>query len=77
MRDQRKSRRWQIARGRLMMLAMLTALSGCGLMGISETERTICRELRSDLPSYSASDTQETLAAGARFIGVFNAVCSR
>ena len=57
-----------------MMLAMLTALSGCGLAAGSATD-TACRELRRDLPTYSSRDTQETLDAGARFIGVFEAVC--
>jgi hypothetical protein len=57
----------------LMMAAIL--LSGCATPGGSETERTICRELRLSLPSWSSRDTPETLAAGARFIAVFEAVC--
>ena len=56
------------------MLLAGIALSGCAMPDGSATD-TACRELRRDLPTYSASDTQETLDAGARFIGVFNAVC--
>lgn len=56
-------------------LLALTLLSACAVPTASETERAICRELRRDLPTYSAQDTADTLAAGARFIDVFNAVC--
>ncbi len=42
----------------------------------TETSRTICRELTRDLPTYSEADTAETLASGARFIAVFEAVCN-
>ena len=50
-------------------------LSGCANVGGSETERTICRELRRDLPTYSTQDTPETLKAGADFLDVFEAIC--
>lgn len=50
-------------------------LSACAKPGASVTEATICRELRADAPSYSERDTPETLAAGARFFGTFDAVC--
>lgn len=54
---------------------MATLLSGCLRADTSETERTLCRELRRDMPNYSRTDTAETLESGARFIDVFNAVC--
>ena len=56
-----------------MMAALL--LSGCMTTGNSETERSICRELRRDLPTYSTRDTEETLRSGADFLDVFKAVC--
>lgn len=59
----------------LAALLVVTLLTGCAAMGSSETERTICRELRRDLPSYSSQDTPETLEIGARFLDVFEAVC--
>lgn len=68
------SRMQRIGRGLAAGLA-LTLLTACARVGASETERTICRELRRDLPTFSADDTAETLAAGARFIDVFDAVC--
>jgi hypothetical protein len=73
-REQMQSRTRQIGRGALTMLA-LTLLTACAMPGASETERTICRELRADLPTWSQRDTPETLAAGARFIEVFEGVC--
>lgn len=58
------------------LLAAAMLLTGClAPVGSAETERTICRELRADLPTYSRRDTPETLAAGARFVEVFAAVC--
>lgn len=76
MRGRKQFRQWRTARGRQMMLVMsIATLSGCGSTGVSETERTICRELRMDLPSYSEQDTEETLGSGARFLDVFGAVC--
>lgn len=63
---------------RLMPLGLLLAvilLSGCAVTASSETERTICRELARDLPTFSRNDTPETLEAGARFLDVFAAVC--
>jgi hypothetical protein len=62
------------------MLALLlaTQLSGCqNTGGYVQTERSICRELARDLPTYSTKDTPETLKSGARFIDVFNAVCPK
>ena len=59
-------------------LALLAAmlLNGCASVAtFGQTEATICRELRRDLPSYSARDTQATLDAGAKFIEIFEAVC--
>jgi hypothetical protein len=43
--------------------------------GTTETERTICRELARDLPTYSTRDTDATKEAGVRFLTVFRAVC--
>lgn len=59
------------------MVTMVTLTSGCVVAATSETERTICRELRRDLPTYSRADTQETKEAGIRFLEVFDAVCPR
>lgn len=52
-------------------------LTGCATTtpAVSETEATLCRELRADLPTYSRQDTAETLDTGARFLDVFAAVC--
>ena len=70
----------QSARG-LTVLALIstpmTLSTGCAPAATSATEGTICRELRADLPTYSTRDTAETLAAGARFQAVFDAVCLR
>lgn len=63
----------QTRRGLMLMTGLL--LSGCAQVGTSETEATICRELRRDLPTYSTRDTPETLDAGAQFLDVFAAVC--
>lgn len=41
----------------------------------TETEETICRELRRELPSYSSKDTKQTKEEGDRFLSVFDAVC--
>lgn len=57
-------------------LILVTLLSGCGsTTQYAETERSICRELARDLPTYSTKDTELTLEQGARFIEVFYAVC--
>jgi hypothetical protein len=58
-----------------MLVTSIAALSGCASTGVSETERTICRELRMDLPSFSTNDTAQTMAEAARFLDVFEAVC--
>jgi hypothetical protein len=68
------------SRKRLTLPALWAAmmLTGCGGLAVSattETERAICRELARDLPTYSERDTPATLAAGARFVAVFEAVC--
>jgi len=73
---QEKSKTRLMQRGAL--AAMLMTLNACtvpGASGITETERAICRELARDLPTYSRADTPETLASGARFVAVFEAVC--
>ena len=63
----------------LMMPAALTVAlltSGCGTTTAhSETERTICRELRRDLPTSSTRDTDQSKAENADFRDVFKAVC--
>jgi len=59
----------------LLALLLATQLSGCQNTGGYATERSICRELARDLPTYSTKDTPETLESGARFIDVFYAVC--
>lgn len=62
--------------GRMLLVLSLTILSGgCTRPVVSGTEHTICRELRADMPTWSRRDTAETLASGARFITVFEAVC--
>lgn len=63
-------------------LAGMTALlmSGCVTStgsATSEAERSICRELRRDLPTYSMADTTETKEDGAAFLTTFYAVCGR
>ena len=62
-----------------MMVTLALPLTGCanvGAFATSETERTICRELREVLPTYSTLDTSQTLEEGDRFLTVFEAVCS-
>ncbi len=62
-----------------LMLMIAPVMSGCvGSAGsaTTETERTICRELRRDLPTYSTRDTEATKEDGARFLEIFGAVCS-
>ncbi|HEY0213938.1 MAG TPA: hypothetical protein VGC40_10190 [Paenirhodobacter sp.] len=61
----------------LVWVAVMTLLKACGptVVSATETSRTICRELRADLPTYSTRDTAETLKSGARFVTVFNAIC--
>lgn len=58
-------------------LIVLTSLltTGCMKVGGSETEATICRELRRDLPTYSRADTEQTKREGADFLDTFGAVC--
>jgi hypothetical protein len=58
-----------------LMVITLPLLNGCGSINVSETSRTVCRELARDLPTYSVKDTPETLESGAKFIEVYNAVC--
>lgn len=59
----------------LPMMLALSLLTGCAGLASSATSDTICRELARDLPTYSRNDTPETLASGARFVGIFKAVC--
>lgn len=69
-----QSRMPRIVRVGLTMAAPIL-LTACATAGGSATERTICRELARDLPTWSDRDTPETLRAGARFVNVFRAVC--
>lgn len=58
----------------LLMTGLLT--SGCAsLTDASETERTICRELRNALPTWSVEDTEQSKREAADFLSVFSAVC--
>lgn len=57
------------------LLLLTILLPSCAGPGASGTEQAICRELRTDLPSYSTKDTTETLQSGARFIRTFDAIC--
>lgn len=50
-------------------------MTGCASVAGSETDRTICRELRRELPSYSRHDTQRTKEEADRFFAVFEAIC--
>lgn len=70
----------------VLLTLSLTLLSGCGALAafgtepepvpaVTESERTLCRELRADLPSWSAEDTPTSLEEGARFIEVFEGLC--
>lgn len=59
----------------LVLVSLAILLPSCAKPVVSGTERTTCRELRRDLPTWSRRDTPETLASGARFIAVFEAVC--
>lgn len=76
MREHVRLRMRQTGRVGLMMLA-LTLSGGCAMQAGSETERSICRELRADLPTWSRYDTPESLAQGARFVTVFEGVCNQ
>lgn len=49
--------------------------SACVSAGGSATEQAICGELRTVLPTYSSSDTEQTKEDGDRFFAVFDAVC--
>jgi hypothetical protein len=64
-----------LTRPALLLIASMTLLSSCESTTGSATSDAICRELRMDLPTFSRQDTPETLASGARFVAVFEAVC--
>ena len=57
------------------VIVAVMLLSACDPMGGSETERTLCGELRTDLPSWSSADSEQSQAEGADFLDVFAAVC--
>lgn len=56
-------------------LTIVALMTGCTSMGGSVTERTICTELRRDLPTWSTQDTEQSKRQGADFIETFNAIC--
>ena len=58
-----------------LMLLLLTLMPGCAATGHSATEKSLCSELRADLPSYSRRDTDQTKAEGVRFLATFHAIC--
>lgn len=60
-----------------MMVIPVLLMTGCATKGGlgTETEETICRELRRKLPSFSSRDTEQTKEEGDRFLTVFEAVC--
>ena len=72
---QEKSRMRLTKPGLIGLILSTMLLASCATQKSSETERSICRELARDLPSYSLKDTPETLIEGARFMRVFEAVC--
>lgn len=59
----------------MLLLTAVMLTSACATTAGSETERTICRELRVVLPTWSSSDTEQSRVEGARFLDVFEAVC--
>lgn len=60
-----------------MMVIPVLLTTGCASVAGSETERTICRELRRELPTLSSKDTQRTKEEADRFFEVFEAVCGK
>ena len=56
-------------------LVLLTSACGPVATSATETERTICRELREALPTWSSQDTLQSREEGDRFLTVFEAVC--
>ena len=53
---------------------MAGLLAGCAATGGPVPDAT-CDALDQYLPTWSADDTEETLASGARFLDVYVAVC--
>jgi hypothetical protein len=64
----------------LVSVLTVTLLSGCAKLESyvtkSQTTEAVCQELRADLPSYSAADTEQTITEGADFILLFQEVCA-
>lgn len=59
----------------LVLAISVLLMTGCEKVVISETEATICRELWSDFPSWSSSDTEQSKEDGADFIDLFKSQC--
>lgn len=55
------------------MIVLTTA--GCEITTASVTELTLCGELRAELFTMSASDTEQSKNGYADFLDVFEAVC--
>ena len=75
MRARRPFAAARMVRGHLMLPIAALLLTACARPVASETSGAICRELRLALPTWSQEDTPETIASGARFVAVFDAVC--
>lgn len=63
-------------RGPVLLLTLLPLMSACASSVPSVTEQTVCHELRTDLPTYSSKDTEQSKQEGARFLATFHAICS-
>lgn len=59
----------------VLLLIPAMSMTGCASTGGSETERTICGELRASMPTWSTSDTEQSRREAAEFLEVFDAVC--
>lgn len=59
----------------LLLTASATLMTGCATTAGSETEQTICRELRASLPTWSSEDSFQSRKEAAEFLDVFEAVC--
>ena len=77
MQERKKSGKASMKRCAGWMLIPVLLTSGCDQKAVfaTETEATICRELRVDLPTYSSRDTEESKTIGDRYLTRFNAVC--
>ena len=52
------------------------SMSACASSaGFGETERTFCRELLRERPTYAPQDTEETKEQGVRFLTLLTTLC--